>query len=599
MADLSQLSTEDLIALKGGDLSRVSSAGLRSLRGSQSQGQAPDPSEGGLPFRPFGVETGLTMPQGLSRFAAGGGKAFTDIARGAGQMVGMGPSREEMTQIQQQDKPLMNTGAGTAGNIAGGIAAAVPAMAIPGVNTYTGLGALGGAMGALRPVAGDESRLANMGEGAALGVAIPAAISGGGNLARMGKNIVDPWLPGGINRTIGRTASAAAGPEKQAIIKALKSPQQIVPGSLPTAGEAAAPIGRAEFSGLQEVIKGRAPTAYENIGQAQNAARVKALRTVGQDKPALAAAVKGRAETAATNYGAVRNQPVDIDPKLSALLENPILQAPIKRAGVLSSGRGTPVNLESGQMTVGQLQDLKMALDDVIKDPQTFGIGASEAQLIGTLQKELVKLTAAKSPGWETARSTFAAQSKPINQMEVGQYLEGKLVPALNDFGASSSQRAAVYAQALRDAPGTLKRATGQPRYDELGKVLEPGQLQTVTNVGSDLARSATHERLAKAGTEKARELVGQVAPALPQAGMFNPKYSVVRAISNRLAGKVEGKSLDKLAELMQAGNLPKLAQAMEGLAPREKAAIAKLLREIRPPLVGGTVYGIEEGQNR
>ena len=127
MADLSQLSTEDLIALKGGDLSRVSSAGLRSLRGSQSQGQAPDPSEGGLPFRPFGVETGLTMPQGLSRFAAGGGKAFTDIARGAGQMVGMGPSREEMTQIQQQDKPLMNTGAGTAGNIAGGIAAAVPA----------------------------------------------------------------------------------------------------------------------------------------------------------------------------------------------------------------------------------------------------------------------------------------------------------------------------------------------------------------------------------------------------------------------------------------------------------------------------------------
>ena len=183
--------------------------------------------------------------------------------------------------------------------------------------------------------------------------------------------------------------------------------------------------------------------------------------------------------------------------------------------------------------------------------------------------------------------------------MEVGQYLEGKLVPALNDLGASSSQRAQAYAQALRDASGTLKRATGQPRYDELGKVLEPGKLQTVTNVGADLARSATHERLAKAGTEKARELVGQVAPKVPAAGMFSPHYSVMRAVINRLEGKVEGKSLDALAESMQPGNLGKLADAMEGLAPRERAAIAKVLREIRPPVIGGTVYGIEEGQIR
>ena len=589
--------------------------------------ESPDPSEGGLPFRPFGVETGLTMPQGLSRFAAGGGKAFTDIARGAGQMVGMGPSREEMTQIQAQDRPLMSTGAGTAGNIAGGIAAAVPTMAIPGVNTYTGLGALGGAMGALRPVTGDESRLANIGEGAALGVAIPGAIQGTGKAGRMVKNVIDPWLPGGINRAVGRTASAAAGSEKQAIVKALRNPQQIVPGSLPSAGEAAAPVGRAEFSGLQEVIKGRAPTAYENIGQAQNAARVKALRGVGQDKAALEAAVKRRASEAALNYGAAEKQLLKSDETLKVLMERPSMDSVLSRAkdlakeqgksfkfgkdvpeevisGKIVSESGQPLTQQvlpakSAEFPVESLHYIKMAMDDLIKNPERFGIGASEARAISATQKQFVEWLGSKSSAYEAARTAYAAQSKPINQMEVGQYLEGKLVPALNDLGASSSQRAAAYAQALRDAPGTLKRATGQPRYDELGKVLEPGQLQTVTNVGSDLARSAIHERLAKAGTEKARELVGQVAPKVPAAGMFSPQYSVMRAIINRLEGKVEGKSLDKLAESMQPGNLSKLADAMEGLAPKEKAAIAKLLREIRPPLVGGTVYGIEEGQNQ
>lgn len=532
---------------------------------------------------------------GTQKFFAGAGKALTDIGRGATQIVGAGPSREEMAQIQQQDRPLMNTGAGITGNIAGGMASTLPAMAIPGVNTIAGMGALGGALGALQPVSGDQSRLANTAEGAALGVAIPSVIQGAGKLAGMAKNVIDPWLPGGVERAVGRTANAAAGPDKQAIIEALRNPQQIVPGSIPTAAQAAAPVGRAEFSGLQEAVKGRAPTAYENITQAQNAARVRALRTVGQDKAALEAATKMRATNAATNYGAVANQSVEIDPKLFALLENPILQAPLKRAGLLSAGRGTPVDLKTGQVTVGQLQDMKMALDDVIKNPETFGIGASEANLVGTLQKQLVKAIGEKSPGWETARSAYAAQSMPINQMGVGQYLEGKLVPALNDSGASGSQRAAAYAQALRDAPGTLKRATGQPRYDELSQVLNPQQMQAVTNVGSDLARTATHERLARAGSEQARELVGQVAPKVPAAGMFSPHYSVMRAIINRLEGRVEGKSLDRLAEAMQ--NPQELANVMEGMAPKTRSAIARALREARVPLVGGTIYGIEQGQ--
>ena len=470
-----------------------------------------------------------------------------------------------------------------AAGLAGGGAGSVPGM------IGAGASALGGAVG--EQMGGETGKVV----GSLSPLAMSPVVSGVGAGLRAGRNVIDPWLAGGTKRAAVRTAGEAAGPDRAAIAALLRNPQQMVPGSAPTAGEAAAPVGRAEFSGLQELVKGRAPTEYENIAQSQNAARVRALRTVGQDKPALQAAAANRASTAATNYGAARGQVVDIDPQMQAILENPILQAPLKRAAVLSAGRGTPLNLESGQVTVGQLQDMKMALDDVLKNPETFGIGASEAQLIGTLQRQLVAMTAAKSPAWENARSTFAAQSRPINQMEVGQYLEGKLSPALTDLGASGNQRSQVYAQALRDAPATLKRATGQPRYSELPQVMEPQQMSTLTGVGQDLARASTHERLAKAGAEKARDLVGQITPKVPAAGMFNPHYSVLRAISNRLAGKIEGKSLDELARLMQSGNTKELGEALARMPLKQRGALVKALREARAPMYAGGVAAYEQ----
>lgn len=394
----------------------------------------------------------------------------------------------------------------------------------------------------------------------------------------MGRNIVDPWLPGGIGRMESRVLNKLAGSKRAATIAALKADEQMVLGSVPTAAQAAAPAGSAEFVAAENFARRRLPSAYEDITQAQNAARIRALRSVGQDKAALEAAMKARGVEAATKYGAIRDQLVDVDPQLGALLENPILQPAIRRAGLLSAGRGTPVDLKSGQMTVGQLQDLKMALDDVIKNPETFGIGASEAQLIGTLQKQLVKVVGDKSPAWGAAREGYAAASKPINQMEVGQYLEGKLTPALSDLGASGSQRAQVYAQALRDAPGTLKRATGQPRYEELGKVLtEPGQMEAVTGVGRDLAREATRERLARAGTEQAGRIMGRETPTLPAVGPLEQKYMIVKTVLNRIKGNLSDRQLESLAIKMQ--NAPEVARIMELTGPARARAEAGLLR--------------------
>lgn len=108
------------------------------------------------------------------KFNAGIGKAFTDIGRGAGQMVGMGPSAAEVRETRQLDAPLMNTGAGLAGNVAGNIAALAPLAVLPGGATVAGAGAAGLTAGALQPAESTGQRFGNMAIGGGLGAGTQA-----------------------------------------------------------------------------------------------------------------------------------------------------------------------------------------------------------------------------------------------------------------------------------------------------------------------------------------------------------------------------------------------------------------------------------------
>lgn len=106
---------------------------------------------------------------GTQKFLAGAGKAFVDVGRGVGQLVGL-TSQSEINEAKVLDAPLMKTGAGIAGNVAGNVASFLPTLAIPGANTLTGAALVGAGMGAIQPVASDDSRLVNtvMGGGGGL-----------------------------------------------------------------------------------------------------------------------------------------------------------------------------------------------------------------------------------------------------------------------------------------------------------------------------------------------------------------------------------------------------------------------------------------------
>lgn len=129
---------------------------------------------------------------GTQRFGAGAGKSVMDTARGIGQLFGAGPTPEEVDQQRRLDAPLMSTGAGMLGNIAGQTAqiavplgggarlASVAGRAAP----YLGAAGRGAAFAATQPVATDESRAGNAALGGALGVAGQGIASGAGKLAQ-------------------------------------------------------------------------------------------------------------------------------------------------------------------------------------------------------------------------------------------------------------------------------------------------------------------------------------------------------------------------------------------------------------------------------
>lgn len=111
--------------------------------------------------------------EGMSRtdkFLAGVGKAMTDTARGVGQMVGA-VSRQDVADSRKLDAPLMDTGAGMAGNFAGNVAMLAPTAMIPGAATIPGAAAIGAVTGLAQPSVSTGETLQNTALGGVAGAA--------------------------------------------------------------------------------------------------------------------------------------------------------------------------------------------------------------------------------------------------------------------------------------------------------------------------------------------------------------------------------------------------------------------------------------------
>ena len=655
-----------------------------------SDSYIPDNIQGSIPGRL--IQGAADLPIGALQVAAEYSPAR--------MMLGIkNPINERIAAIEERTNQLRGPNAGfdwarLAGNVLSPAAlmaaAKVPLAAtrMGKVGQGVGIGAVGGLTAPVTD--GGEnfasSKALQTAGGMALGGAIPALAPLVTAPIKAGYHaLVEPWLqPAAIK---GRAFLEAAGDKADDIIRLLRENKQLVSGSKPTAGEAAADAGSTTFSALQKQAADIAPDPYYARGAEQNAARIAGIRTVGRDRAALSAAEKVRAENASEGYGAVRDDLIDprstaqimddaitarsadasrsvadvrrlsgaqeaaerqaqnytpvegmpriagrysyadelggiaerkaseaADASLRSGAEKRYLQSfndIMKESGALDNvSFGAFVNRPSVQnaiksaiegaketggyfpkpgekFSVGNLQRIKASISDAVSKPEIGGgLAATErAEITKTLDK-FVKWLSMKSPGWAEARMQYATDSRPINQMKVGQFLEEKLVPALSD---DAKQRSTVYAQALRDAPGTIKRATGAPRYDELTEVLTPAQLSVVNGIRDDLARGAKFEDLARKGAKAAPD-ISAASGDHKITGMFDRTITIANAIIGRLEGKVNKRLAAEIASEML--NPPKVAETLaqaQARAQRNKALATMVEKSIQTGTLGAT----------
>ena len=527
---------------------------------------------------------------------AGTGKAFSDIGRGVAQLTPWGPSKAEIDAIARRDAPLMETGGGITGNIAGNIAAMLPASLIPGVNTVAGGAALGGLSSMMAPVGENDSRVERGIYGTAAGAAIPSVIRGAGSLVSRGKNLVDSLLPGGTERLGNRVISNVAGDKRQEVINSLLANRPSIPRSNAIAGEASVPSNSAEFAALQKIVKGRLPSDYDAIEQAQKAARTIALQTIGgrgADDTALNSAITARKVSSDPFYKAVETSTakVQVNPVISEVdkllslhpNEDAIAGPLMKIKGALMPDGKT---LETNPQALASLsKNIKTMLGRKTPDGQH----EFDVKVLTSIKTLLDDQIEKGEPAYKMARTTFKAGSEPINRMQVGQVLEDRLA------NVTGKETASPFLKVMEDPTLQMGKATGFKRFKDLGQVLHPGEVQTAENVGKELERSVRFNELAAKGMERAKSIVGESEPQLYPTGMFSPILSVTRGILNRSLGKADEKSLAYIAELMKDPQAT--ARAMQIATPAQQGQLLNFMAKYKSPLlIGAPFSAISQG---
>jgi hypothetical protein len=525
---------------------------------------------------------------------AGVGKAFADFGRGVGQLVPVRRNgsweplvtRDDIAESRRLDEPLMNTTAGKWGNIGGNVALLAPTAMIPGAGTIRGGAMIGAATGALAPSESTGETLGNIGLGA---LAAPAAnLVGRGAAATLsaGRALLDPLTQAGQQRIAANTLrSFATDPAKAAAN--LRGARELVPGSAPTMAQAADDVGLAQ---LERTLANNPETGsiLGDVYAQQRAARLGAIQGLAGDATKREAAEAARKAASGPLYQQATNAVYQVDDQLANLLNRPVVAQAMNRAKALAENQGRRFQFatesvapfrgvggaqmqQSRQITGQGLQDLKMALDDMLMDPAS-GIAGSEVRNVQNLRGQMVDWMERANPDFKAARQTYAKESVPINTMDVADALMKKLEPALARYGANTQEHAAAYARALEAAKETVKKQTGINK--PMGDVIDKKAATLLDDIARDLGRKVNAENMGRAkGSNTAQNLSAQnlLRRTLGPTGL-NETWAEAQFLQSLLspytgAAKLAGAERNVMGLLADAATNPQRAAGLLSMA--------------------------------
>jgi hypothetical protein len=390
-----------------------------------------------------------------------------------------------------------------------------------------------------------------------------------------GRDIIDPKTAFYTDLAEGRGS---------ALLAAARAPEaEIIPGVRPTFAQATADVGVPRIAAVGEQAAKKLPTEALALKDVQEAARAGQLTSIERTPERRAAAEKVRERRSEPLYRQAEGagNVVDVVPTLTfiddTIRKNPGNQPLLTemrriRKGLVEPGldpQGNPILVPrtNAKEVASTIDGLKSA---IAKEDNKF--------IKGELTQIKDDLTAA-IPSMKEAQTAFKKGSRPINQMDVGKYLREKLESPVPEGG----QRANVFANAVREAPRTIKQALkGGPTYEKLTDILSPAQKANVDRVLMDLSRDQRVKELAQMGREAAPDL-NMPMPKTERPSFLNRVWTIANMIAERLEGKINDKlAVEIAAEFLDAD---RAAAALETAMRRSGQAAPKSQRRTSGPI--------------
>jgi len=534
-----------------------------------------------------GAEAGIALTAGKIARAVGNllPQAVADWAEKHGYM----PSEKDVEMLRGSIEDSLtgkaaNIGTEVAATVVPGTAAYKAATSIPRVAAMRPIlqATVGGAAaGAAGNAVLDQPLAEGAGIGAILG---PAGIGLGRAADYLANSALKTWH--GASGAATDYARRAFGDRTQSAINALRNVRQEVPGEMPTMRAAVSP-DLPEMAVFDEMARrGQQANLFTQRDAATNAARSQVLRDIEEGGQRLPNPVTGRlnpseievARNAQTDplYAASMRQRLPIDDAMHELLTGPEIMPIVRRAmnrlnqaGRTAEAQGargparTPEGME-GRMTVEELDAVLKELGNAnMADYNIRTARAAIAELLNT------------SPQYSQARALYRAMSMPQNQADVAATLRNALESPASDV----TQRATVFANALRNAPGTFRRADLSPRFQTMEEVFQaaPERLEAIRGVERSLAREkSASDMLTNVG------ILPDKLTSFEQAAKNAPQLMARWASIMRSTAKVLGHGRQQRTQEIidrAAANPTDFANLLEQLPTKERSQMVNAVR--------------------
>jgi hypothetical protein len=467
-----------------------------------------------------------------------------------------------------------------AGNIASPVNLLSPAAAAPtAVGRIAQAAGTGALFGGITPVADAENyvseKVNQIGFGALAGALIGSGVESATKASKVIKGLSQPLTESGRREVLRDYLTKLSGPDREKVLTALKGADELVAGSRPTVAEAVSDIPTATgLAAYQRRLAGSMPEEgiagqFAQRTAEQQAARTGALRQdVAQTPELLDLARTLRDADATRNYGQAFAQTITADPRLAQIASNPYFKDALPDAIKLAEAKGITAKTDLTEV----LQYVKISLDKQLGKTGDTALSNAEKSAVRKVKQDLLGWVGKKNPQYSLARETFAKASQPINQMEIGQFLESKLGTALGD-----KERAGAFATAVQEAASTIKKSSGQAVGKRLEDVLTPKQTATVNNILADVSRKAKAEELASQSN------IGSLIQDTAELPNLLNRYATITNTVLKALKKDSNAEINQLAAQMML-DPRQLAAFIEGV-PKSKAkeVTAAILKRLSP----------------